>query len=108
MSEDSEVGTAVMRGQEVEESFVVLVRHAEQLQQLTIVDTGRREALAHEFPHVMSRNVARQEQRVDMVPERIAAVHQRRVQLVGDLHPSLTCRTNRLRRDSKNLRQLRD
>jgi hypothetical protein len=32
MSERSEVGTAVMRSQEIQEPFVVLIRHSEELQ----------------------------------------------------------------------------
>src|SRR5688572_33498292 len=56
----------------------------------------------------MARDVARQEQRIDMVPERVPAVHQRGVQFVRHLHSSLAGRANWLRRDAKNFRQLCD
>ena len=85
LTEFAEPDAAVVGGQEVHEAAIVAGRHAEQRQQRLVAAARLAQAAPHELAQVVARDVARQEQRIDVLPERRALLDERVVQLVGDL-----------------------
>ena len=83
---------ALVRRQEVHEPLVVAVVHAEQLQQRPVVAARRREAEADELTQIVPRDVALEQQRMDVSPERVVAVDERAVELVGQSPTPLAAR----------------
>ena len=74
---------ALMGGQEIHEPLVVTVFHPEQLQQGPVVAARSREPEADELTKIMSGDIAFEQQRVNMAPERIVPFNERAVELVG-------------------------
>ena len=103
-----EVGAAIVRGQEVQKPLVVVAAHAKQLQQRPVVATRRGQPPSDQLAHVVPRDVARDEQRIDVIPERVAGVDDGGVQLVGDLRAPLARGQHRLRAETHHFRQHRD
>src|ERR687889_61025 len=90
------VDSAIVRCEEVHEPLVVRFRYAEQLQERAVVPPADAESAAHELTNIVSRNVSDQEQRMNVLPERISAADDRLIQIVGDLAAALACREDRL------------
>src|SRR5262245_27788198 len=60
---------ALVRGQEVHEAPVVAARHAEERQHRLVAAPGFLQAATNELTEIVARNVAREEHRVDVIPE---------------------------------------
>src|SRR5262245_14245196 len=67
----AEVGATVVGGQEIEEALVVAWRDTEQLEHRPIVAARGGQTAPHQLTHVVSSDIPRQEQRIDVLPERI-------------------------------------
>ena len=83
------INSAFVRGQEVHEALVVAIVHAEQLQQAAVVSARRGQAEADELSQIVTRDVALEQQRVDVTPERVVAVDEGAVELIGQTPPPL-------------------
>src|SRR5215216_3405321 len=68
-AELTEINAAVVRREEIEEALVVARIDAEQVQHRAIVAAGRGQPAADQLPDVVPGDVARQKQRVDVIPE---------------------------------------
>ena len=84
-TELAEPDAAFVRRQEVHEAAIVAARHAEQRQQRLVAAARLAQAAANELAQIVARDVASQEHRIDVLPERRALLDERVVQLVGDL-----------------------
>ena len=58
-----------MRGEKIQESLVIRFRNVEEGEQRTVVSARGTQATAQELPDVVARDVASQEQRVNVIPE---------------------------------------
>src|SRR5687767_105456 len=83
--EGAEVDLARVCRQKVVQSLVVGVRHAEQSQQRPISSFGLRQPATDQLAEVMPCEIAFEEHRVNMIPERVMALDQHVVELVRDL-----------------------
>src|SRR4026207_1808652 len=83
-AELAEVDVAAVRREKVEEPLVVGGRHPEHLQDSTIVPAGFEERLPDDGHDVRSRDIAIDEQRVNVLPERTTARGESFVQMIGD------------------------
>ena len=97
-----------MRRQEVHEPLVVARRDAEQIEQPAIVAAAHGETAPHHLADVVPGDVAIEEHRMQVLPERVAAFDNRLKELVGELAPPLARRQHRLAGRLQHVRQLAD
>ena len=71
IAEFAEVRAAVVGRQEIQETFVIARRDVEQLQQGSIVAAARAQTSPDQLPDIVSGDIAAQEQRVNVLPERV-------------------------------------
>jgi len=65
----SGIDGAIVRGEEIHQTLVVRLLHAEQRQKSSIASSGRGEPPSNQLPKVRARHVASGEQPVDVFPE---------------------------------------
>ncbi len=85
VTELAEPDATLVRGQEVHEAAIVAARHAEQRQHRLVAAPRLAQAAPNQLAQIVARDVARQEQRIDVVPERCTSLDERVVEVVGDL-----------------------
>ena len=93
MAEFEEFRAALVGREEIHESFVVTLRQAEQPQQASIVSAAHAQSAPHELPDVVTRDVAFEEERVNVLPERISSADDGLIEFVGHLAPALLAGT---------------
>src|SRR5262249_39356059 len=98
VSELAEISSTIMSRQEVQKALIVPRQHAEQFQHRAVVASRDGQTPPYEFAHVVSGDISRQEQGIDMFPEGVASHHERVVELVRYLRPSFAHRQQGLSR----------
>ena len=86
------INSAIVGRQKVQEPLVIRLRNSEELEERPVVAARRLQASAQEFAQVVTGNVAIEEMRIDIVPERIAARDNRLIQVVCKLPPAFVGR----------------
>ncbi len=97
---------AVVRSQEIHEAPIVAARHAEEREQRLVAASRFLEPSPNELAEIVPGDIPREKQRIDVIPERGALLHQGVIEIVSNLSASIAERRQPLRGGTHRRRQV--